>query len=498
MRIRNKIKDYDIVIIYGAGKVGSLVVGYMQKKYPKKHVMVAITDKSINGKTCMGIKVKSIYDLVEYRKSALLIIASLDKFHGTMGYIARELGFENMYMINQKDYREITKIALSFSDFCKQKIKQFPKSLCIMILKKIRLKNTIIFRTHTLRPEGSCETIFRYMLKNNLLTRFHVVWLVDGSDKYYDTKECKYLDVHKNHTLKNLFYLVTSRFLIWENDPILKYRNGQKSIHITHGIPTIKNVHGLINIPEETDSVLISSKNLIDLQAYQMCMDKSKYVICGLPRLDDMFCGTNELNKLEISADKTVIWMPTFRKLNYSSRTDGDLDGEIGLPLLKTVEDMKMLNKMLIINNICLLVKIHPLQDMSLISIHNFSNIKIITNELLAEKGINLYSLIGQTHGLITDYSSVSFDYLLLNRPIAYVLDDMNKYKIGFALDNIFEFMPGNKIYSLNDLIEFLEMITQEEDIYVEERKKLKDFCHDFQDNKNTERFWHTVIESNI
>ena len=45
------------------------------------------------------------------------------------------------------------------------------------------------------------------------------------------------------------------------------------------------------------------------------------------------------------------------------------------------------------------------------------------------KKQIKLYELIGISDGLLSDYSSVAVDYLLLDRPLGYVLADYNIYK---------------------------------------------------------------------
>jgi len=47
----------------------------------------------------------------------------------------------------------------------------------------------------------------------------------------------------------------------------------------------------------------------------------------------------------------------------------------------------------------------------------------------LEKKQIKLYELIGISDGLLSDYSSVAVDYLLLDRPLGYVLADYNIYK---------------------------------------------------------------------
>ena len=64
------------------------------------------------------------------------------------------------------------------------------------------------------------------------------------------------------------------------------------------------------------------------------------------------------------------------------------------------------------------------------------------------------YELIGISDGLLSDYSSVAVDYLLLDRPLGYVLADYNIYKEkrGFVFEDPLEYMPGEKIYNVCDI----------------------------------------------
>ena len=59
----------------------------------------------------------------------------------------------------------------------------------------------------------------------------------------------------------------------------------------------------------------------------------------------------------------------------------------------------------------------------------------------MEKKQIKLYELIGISDGLLSDYSSVAVDYLLLDRPLGYVLADYNIYKEkrGFVFEDPLE-----------------------------------------------------------
>jgi CDP-glycerol glycerophosphotransferase (TagB/SpsB family) len=112
----------------------------------------------------------------------------------------------------------------------------------------------------------------------------------------------------------------------------------------------------------------------------------------------------------------------------------------------------------------------------------------LASNELLRKGGINLYQLIAETDALITDYSSVAFDYLLLDRPIGYTLDDFDEYTPGFVVENPLDYMPGKKIWSTEDFLEFMSDMANGNDIFADQREKLRNYIHTYQDNRNSAR----------
>ena len=65
------------------------------------------------------------------------------------------------------------------------------------------------------------------------------------------------------------------------------------------------------------------------------------------------------------------------------------------------------------------------------------SSIRFIDNRFYSEHGLAAYEFVGACDGLITDYSSVLFDYLLLDKPIGLTWQDVEAYKKvpGVVLD---------------------------------------------------------------
>ena len=113
-----------------------------------------------------------------------------------------------------------------------------------------------------------------------------------------------------------------------------------------------------------------------------------------------------------------------------------------------------------------------------------------IRHDEFMKSGYDLYKVIACADAMITDYSSVYFDYLLLNRPIGFTVEDIGIYQRarGFIFENPFEYMPGQKINSREDFVNFCLNVAQKKDDYILERKKVNDLVNYYQDGENTKR----------
>ena len=171
--------------------------------------------------------------------------------------------------------------------------------------------------------------------------------------------------------------------------------------------------------------------------------------------------------------------MPTFRKLRSGERIDSNVELTMGVPILKNNEDFCKLDEKLASKKVLLVIKIHPMQDTSKIRIRSTNNIVVLDGNTVKELGIDNYRLMVDTDAMITDYSSSGTDYLQTQNPLAYTLSDMNEYKLGFIVENIHELMPGKKIYSLNDLLIFIDDVVDGRDKYVKERRVALEICQE-------------------
>ena len=79
---------------------------------------------------------------------------------------------------------------------------------------------------------------------------------------------------------------------------------------------------------------------------------------------------------------------------------------------------------------------------------------------------------------------------MLLDRPIAFTLDDVEAYKEsrGFFFENIEDWLPGKKLYTFDDFYYFIKEVCKGTDSTRTVRKGLMETMHKYHDNRNCER----------
>ena len=108
----------------------------------------------------------------------------------------------------------------------------------------------------------------------------------------------------------------------------------------------------------------------------------------------------------------------------------------------------------------------------------------------------DIYPLLKYTDILITDYSSIFFDFLLLNRPIIFFDYDFKEYSSnmgGFVYD--YEKMtPGPKVKNQGQLIEAIGKQLSNEDEFHQTRFSLCQKLFTHQDANSSQRIFDNLI----
>lgn len=176
---------------------------------------------------------------------------------------------------------------------------------------------------------------------------------------------------------------------------------------------------------------------------------------------------------------KLVLWTPTFRRSKRLGYRDGKEAGTV--PVLRD-GDFVEFNDYLRGKDVKIIVKLHPMQDLDKYGAVELSNLILLSHADFVGRGMDLYRLMTQSDALITDYSSIFYDYLLLDRPMAFTEEDLEDYSDarGFSVDDPQGYKPGQRIRSLKDLYEFVECLSAGVDRFKEDRKRVNELVNEY------------------
>lgn len=330
---------------------------------------------------------------------------------------------------------------------------------------------------------GNCKAILDEMLSRNLDYDYKIFIKKKVS---IDNKYQKYI-IYK-YTLKWLYYTTISKYWIKNTGAYFGLEKRKKQIYINtwhSGGSLKKQGYEMDNTPldkrkptsnvRDWDWYVAGSKEkaeeIVNSYGY-----KGKIYVLGMPRIDYLLnfkkVNIEKIKKqIGIKTKKVILYAPTFR--------DNDMSGK---------NNEKVLDGINIPSDCTLLVKFHPH-----VKLTELKNKKIIN--VSSYKDINELFIISDC--LITDYSTVIFDYSNLKRPIilyAYDFEDYNK-KRGFSMDYKKE-MPGPIAKNMKELNDIINNV----DVYSKKYKKQQElfyerFCS-YNDGKAAKRFVNLFIES--
>lgn len=375
------------------------------------------------------------------------------------------------------------KITDKIIEFILNATKNFPRS------------NIIIFES---QPNFADNTywFFKYLTENtDIPKKYKLVWLVKDNSEFRsslcDTKiEC----IARNQKsfiekLKYLYYYNFAKFIIDCNGYVYKKNHKQKRIFLGHGMP-LKIVKEYDLIKGEVDMNMITSYNF-NKHFYDIGDTDENMRNYGYCRTDIMA----ENAGIRKNRDKTyIIWMPTYRQHTRSATFRIENNFPLGLPVIKSHEQMAEINEFLKENNTVLYLRPHPAQDVSVMKLDEMSNIVIADNNYL--DGRQIYDFLTETDALITDYSSVYYDYLMIDRPIAMAIEDLEDFSSKWPMfyDDFKANYKCPYIYTLDDLKQFIKDVANDNDTYKEERTKALNRFYDYTDGKTCERIYTFMV----
>lgn len=228
--------------------------------------------------------------------------------------------------------------------------------------------------------------------------------------------------------------------------------------------------------------------------------DLRKIYVTGQPRLDCVTSadGKKNLEKLfgeDINQYQYFIFFAPSYRSNMSCHA-----GKIYSDNIFRLDDFddEKLARFLADRNAALIYKLHPIEQTAF-SGRNFAlndSCLELTDQMLFEHDVRYDEILNSFDIMISDYSSIVFDFLLLDRPIVYLLPDFEEYKSkkGFVFSNIDAYMPGEKAHDFDSLLRALKNAFDRPDQYSTERKNVILNRFDYTDGRSAERCFKQIM----
>ena len=127
----------------------------------------------------------------------------------------------------------------------------------------------------------------------------------------------------------------------------------------------------------------------------------------------------------------------------------------------------------------------------------SINHIRFIYDDFFFDNDLFAYRFVGSCDALLTDYSSIYFDFMLVNKPIGLIWEDVEDYKRmpGFAKGVEKLMCAGEKIYTLDELKAFISNLVNSVDNLKQERERICKMVHCSNDGKNSARVVDFIIE---
>ncbi|THF80792.1 CDP-glycerol glycerophosphotransferase family protein [Cohnella fermenti] len=304
----------------------------------------------------------------------------------------------------------------------------------------------------------------------------------EGDTESFDV----FVSTHRNHSLGR-----AKNIELWHGFPL-------KAMGRMHRSSASKDMASA-EVWQEADAIASYSPLYSTLMSACFPTTVRQYQITGMPR-NDLLLGSDGRSNLErivgksLEHKKLLLYMPTFRVFSSREAVEGkrNLDNLFGFSDFQEEAFHAYLQE----HNLFLIVKLHEFEKHIQNNLEKFQSehVFLLKSGYLVQEGLDLYELINGVDLLLTDYSSVFFDYLLLNRPIVFVTNDLTEYQAdrGFLLSPYDSWTPGPKVNSQS----FLEMEiinSLDRDPYESERAALLPMIHTYQDAKSSERIWSMI-----
>lgn len=333
--------------------------------------------------------------------------------------------------------------------------------------------------------------LFDYLIENNYNKKYKIINIC---------KNYKELSLHSINNvvwggrIKGFFCFFSAKYVYYRSSAIsIIPAKGQYVIQMWHGSPCKGGqsyncrTDGWIN-PYYT-GFLSASKEFNEIFSKVFSVPVDKMILCGHPRTDILF---KHFPKYEMGEyKKLIIWTPTYRKYKkYRFGVEKQLKNDDKLLPIIPIGDFEEVNDYLKQKGVKVVIKLHPMQSLEKYEMKNLDFFVLLSDDDFKSKGMDLYRFMTQCDAMITDYSSIYWDFLALDRPIGFTEDDAEDYATGrgFVMDDPEKYKPGPKLMTKNDFYKFIDDTANDVDEYKIQRKEMNEYGNPVTDGNSCRR----------
>lgn len=281
----------------------------------------------------------------------------------------------------------------------------------------------------------------------------------------YGTSAAPFFPYYLHEKCKNIIYL-------GHGTPV-KRIGFQTSVWNKYGKSYQLQKYSYLTACSDVDSLMLAS-------GFRATLDR--IWITGMPRYDYLLSDNNKnselMEKHPYLDKKVILYAPTWRDgSNTRLFPFDDFSSE-------------QLNSFLVENDTYLLIRGHK-ESVNRKSLIRDNELFALNRVIKAEQDIfpDVTELLPFVDILITDYSSILVDFLLFDRPIAFIPYDLEEYSKskGLLLD-FDQYTPGRKFHSMSDFILGIQAYMDNPKLDCEWRSDVKKLYHKFWEDRNCER----------
>lgn len=314
------------------------------------------------------------------------------------------------------------------------------------------------------------ESIFRSLIDAAEFKDFHHVWVL--RDRRHDRSFrrefsgnprvtiVRYKSLRYFHALATVGYLVNNATF----PPVFAKRPGQVYLNTWHGTPLKRMGYDMPDGAAESANTLrnflsadflLSQNDFMTERMYESAyrlrgVFSGRIIQTGSPRADrqvDTAESHEEVTRrlsaagVTVGTRKVVLYAPTWKGSSFSTPDD---DAHVLL------ERTRKLQEILGDEEYTVLLKPHQ-------SVHARLERLASIRDVLVPHDLPVNLLLGMTSVLITDYSSIFFDFLSTGRPICFFTPDVDEYQATRGTYFVPQDLPGPDCVSLEQVAEYID-----------------------------------------